>query len=68
MKQQELLLTECVETMLTVMLVLLAGVPEGMAFRAYDCNNQSAQIEQYSLLDPEPWGNMEKVHAVEREL
>jgi hypothetical protein len=43
-------------------------MPECTAFRAYDCNNQSAQIKQYSLLDPEPCGNMEKVHAVEREL
>jgi hypothetical protein len=40
--------------MLTMMLVLLAGVPEGVAIRAYDCNNQSAQIEQYLLLDPQP--------------
>jgi hypothetical protein len=53
-KRQELLLTDCVQTMLTMMLVLLAGVPEGVAIRAYDCNNQSAQIEQYLLLDPQP--------------
>jgi hypothetical protein len=46
--------------MMTMMLVMLAGLP--------DCNNQSSQIEQYSLLDPEPCGNMEKVHAIEREL
>ena len=39
-----------------------------MAFRAFDCNSQSSQVEQYSLLDPEPCGNMEKVHAIEREL
>jgi hypothetical protein len=52
----------------TMMLVMLAGLPECAAFRAYDCNNQSSQIEQYSLLDPEPCGNMEKVHAIEREL
>ncbi len=54
--------------MMTMMLVMLAGLPECAAFRAYDCNNQSSQIEQYSLLDPEPCGNMEKVHAIEREL
>jgi hypothetical protein len=54
--------------MMTMMLVMLAGLPECTAFRAYDCNNQSSQIEQYSLLDPEPCGNMEKVHAIEREL
>jgi hypothetical protein len=46
--------------MMTMMLVMLAGLP--------DCNNQSSQIEQYSLLNPEPCGNMEKVHAIEREL
>jgi hypothetical protein len=54
--------------MMTMMLFMLAGLPECAAFRAYDCNNQSSQIEQYSLLDPEPCGNMEKVHAIEREL
>ncbi len=51
--------------MMTMMLVMPAGLPECVAFHAYDCNNQSSQIEQYSLLDPEPCGNMEKVHAIE---
>jgi hypothetical protein len=54
--------------MATMMLLLLAGLPGCMTFRAFDCNSQSSQIEQYSLLDPEPCGNMEKVHAIEREL
>ncbi len=54
--------------MTTMMLFMLAGLPECAAFRAYDCNNQSSQIEQYLLLDQEPCGNMEKVHAIEREL
>ncbi len=54
--------------MMTMMLFMLAGLPECTAFRAYYCNNQSSQIEQYSLLDPEPRGNMEKVHAIERVL
>jgi hypothetical protein len=54
--------------MMTMMLVMLAGLPECTAFRAYDCNNQSSQIEHYSLLDLEPCGNMEKVLAIEREL
>ncbi len=53
---------------MTMMLVMLAGMPECAAFRAYDRNNQSARIEQYSLIDPEPSGNMEKVHPIEREL
>jgi hypothetical protein len=54
--------------MMTMMLFMLAGLPECTAFHTYDCNNQSSQIEQYSLLDPEPCGNMEKVQAIEREL
>jgi hypothetical protein len=54
--------------MMTMMLFMLAGLPECTAFRAYNCNNQSSQIEQYSLLDPELCGNMEKVHAIEGEL
>ncbi len=54
--------------MMTMMLLTLAGLPECVAFRAFDCNSQSSQIEQYSLLDPDPCGNMEKVHAIEREL
>jgi hypothetical protein len=55
------------QVMMTMMLFMMAGLPECTAFRAYDCNNQSSQIEQYSLLDPEPCSNMEKVHAIERE-
>ena len=54
------------QVMIAMTLVMLAGMPGCTAFRAYDCNNQSSQIEQYSLLDP--CGNMEKVHAIEREL
>jgi hypothetical protein len=54
--------------MMTMMMLMLAGLPECVAFRAFDCNSQSSQIEQYSLLDPEPCSNMEKVHAIEREL
>jgi hypothetical protein len=54
--------------MMTMMLLMLAGLPGCVAFRAFDCNSQSSQVEQYSLLDPEPCGNMEKVHGIEREL
>jgi hypothetical protein len=54
--------------MMTMMLFMMAELSECTAFRAYDCNNQSSQIEQYSLLHPESCGNMEKVHAIEREL
>jgi hypothetical protein len=67
-KQQELRLADCVQVMMFMMLVMLAGMPECTAFRAYDCNYQSTQIEQYSILDPEPCGNMDKVHTIEREL
>jgi hypothetical protein len=63
-----MLLTNCVQKMLNLMLVLLARMPEGVAFRAYDCSHKSAQIEQYSLLDLEPCANIEKVHAIELEL
>ncbi len=28
------------------MLLMLAGLPECVAFRAFDCNSQSSQIEQ----------------------
>jgi hypothetical protein len=52
-----------------MMAVLLAvGTTRATAFKAFDCNNGSAPIEQNSLLDPEPCGNMQKVHAVERDL
>ncbi len=67
-KRQELRLAGFVQVMMAMMLVMLAGMPECTAFRAYNCNNRSAQIKQYSLLDPEPFGNMEKVHAIERDL
>ncbi len=67
-KRLEPQLANSLRVMMTMMLVMLAGLPECTAFRAYDCNNQRSQIEQYSLLDPEPYGNMEKMHAFEREL
>ncbi len=67
-RKLELQLTDGVQVMMAMMLVMLAGMPECTAFRAYNCNNQSSQIKQYSLLDPKPCGNMKKVHAIEREL
>jgi hypothetical protein len=51
-KKLELRLADGVQVMMAMMLVMLAGMPECTAFRAYDCNNQSSQIEQYSLLAP----------------
>jgi hypothetical protein len=51
-----------------VMMILAAGAPCGKAFQAFDCNNASAQVMQYSLLDPEPCSNMQKSHAMERDL
>jgi hypothetical protein len=39
---------------MVAMAVLLAvGATRTTAFKAFDCNNGSAPIEQYSLLDPE---------------
>ncbi len=67
-KKLELRLADCVQVMMAMMLVMLAGMPECTALRAYDCNNQSSPVEQYSLLDPEPCGNMEKVHPIKRDL
>ncbi len=48
--------------------LLTVGTTRSTAFKAFDCNNASAPIEQYSLLDPKPCGNMQKVHAIERDL
>ncbi len=67
-KWQELRLADCVQVMMAMMLVMLARMLKCTAFRAYDCNNQSVQIEQYSMLDPEPCGNIGKVHTTEHEL
>ncbi len=36
----------------------LAGAPRIYGFQAYDCNNASAPLEQYSLLEPEPCPDM----------
>ncbi len=48
--------------------LLTVGTTRSAAFKAFDCNNASAPIEQDLLLDPEPCGNMQKVHAIERDL
>ncbi len=59
----------CLKKMMVMAAVLLAvGTTRATAFKAFDCNNGSAPIEQYSLLDPEPCWNMQKVHTVERDL
>jgi hypothetical protein len=44
----------CLRTMVAMAILLLTGTPRSMAFKAFDCNNGSAPIEQYLLLDPEP--------------
>jgi hypothetical protein len=51
-----------------VMMILAARAPCTKAFQAFDCNNASTPVMQYSLLDPEPCGNMQKSHAIERDL
>ena len=58
----------CLRKIMMMIVMLAVGVTRVAAFKAFDCNNSSAPIEQYSLLDPEPCGNMQKVHAVERDL
>ena len=58
----------CLRKIMMMIVMLAVGATRVAAFKAFDCNNSSAPIEQYSLLDPEPCGNMQKVHAVERDL
>jgi hypothetical protein len=58
----------CLKKMMVMAVLLAVGATRATAFKAFDCNNGSAPIEQYSLLDPEPCGNKQKVHAVERDL
>ncbi len=58
----------CLKRMVAMAVLLAVGTTRTAAFKAFDCNNGSAPIEQYSLLDPEPCGNMQKVHAIERDL
>jgi hypothetical protein len=41
-KRQELRLADCMQVMMVMMLIMLAGTPECTAFQAYDCNNLSA--------------------------
>ena len=40
--------------MVTMMLLMLAGLPGCVAFRAFDCNSQSSQIEQAGSQDGAP--------------
>jgi hypothetical protein len=58
----------CLRKMMAVVVLLAVGATRATAFKAFDCNNGSAPIEQYSLLDLEPCGDMQKVHAIERDL
>ncbi len=58
----------CLRKMMMMAVLLAVGATRATAFKAFDCNNGSAPIEQFSLLDPEPCGNMQKVHAIERDL
>jgi hypothetical protein len=58
----------CLRRMIAMAVLLLVGTPQAAAFKAFDCNNKCAPIKQCSLLDPEPCGNMQKAHAIERDL
>ncbi len=46
--------------MMTMMLLMLAGLPECVAFRAFDCNSQSSQIEQYSYSTRSPAATLKR--------
>jgi hypothetical protein len=45
---------------MTLLALMLTGAPRIYGFQAYDCNNASAPLEQYSLLEPEPCPDMLK--------
>ena len=53
--------------LMTMLLLMIGGSPQANAFRAYDCNNTSAPLEHYSLLEPEPCGDGRQ-HEIERTL
>jgi hypothetical protein len=38
-KRRKLRLADCVQVMMAMMLIMLAGTPECTTFQAYDCNN-----------------------------
>jgi hypothetical protein len=59
---------DCLWRMIAMAVLLLIGTLQATGFKALDCNNGSEPIKQYLLLDPEPCGNMQKVHAIERDL
>jgi hypothetical protein len=52
--------TNWLQIVLAVMAILMAWAPCTKAFQAFDCNNASPPVKQYLLLDPEPYGNMQK--------
>jgi hypothetical protein len=57
-----------VQMVMTLLALMLTGAPQIYGFQAYDCNNASAPLEQYSLLEPEPCPDMLKQHELERNL
>jgi hypothetical protein len=50
---------------MTLPALMLTGAPRIYGFQAYDCNNASAPLEQYSLLEPEPCPDMLKQHELD---
>ncbi len=50
----------CLKKMMVMAVLLAVGATRAMAFKAFDCNNGSTPIEQYSLLDPEPCGTCKR--------
>ena len=57
-----------IQRVMTLLALMLTGAPRIYGFQAYDCNNASAPLEQYSLLEPEPCPDMLKQHELERNL
>ncbi len=57
-----------IQRVMTLLALMLTGAPGIYGFQAYDCNNASAPLEQYSLLEPEPCPDMLKQHELERNL
>jgi hypothetical protein len=57
-----------IQRVMTLLALMLNGAPRIYGFQAYDCNNASGPLEQYSLLEPEPCPDMLKQHELERNL
>jgi hypothetical protein len=57
-----------IQRVMTLLALMLTSAPRIYGFQAYNCNNASAPLEQYSLLEPEPCPDILKQHELERNL